>query len=264
MSQGAALVRLSTVGRSFRTARSEVRVLADLSMSVAPGEAVAVMGANGIGKSTLAGILAGVDDGFDGQVERASGVPPQSPMIFQDFRASLLPWLSVEANIGFPLALQGMSRADRRARVQDIVAQAPVRLQMDTPVKKLSGGQAQLVCILRGLIVSPQMLVCDEPFSAIDYPARLMLRKLISERCRMAKISLVMISHSIEDSLYIADRILVLSGNPATIVNEVVVETSECRDDNWVDGEYASALRRVLRDSLTATEASPLLPARNA
>ncbi len=242
------LVSLLNVGKSFRSAGAARRVLNGITMAMAAGEAIAIMGANGVGKSTLAGILAGIDSDFDGTLQMQPGTSLHSPMIFQDFRASLLPWLSIEANIGFPLMLQGMARAERRQRIQDIIGRAPVRLSMATPVSRLSGGQAQLVCVLRGLVVSPRMLVCDEPFSAIDAPARLMLRKLIREVCRAERIALVFVSHSIEDSLFMADRILILSGSPANISQEVTVASREMRDDEWLEGTYAGGLRRRLRD----------------
>jgi NitT/TauT family transport system ATP-binding protein len=246
------LVSLVNIGKSFHSPGAERRVLDGLTMTIASGEAIAIMGANGVGKSTLAGILAGIDSDFDGTMQMPPGAPRQSPMIFQDFRASLLPWLSIEANIGFPLMLQGMARADRRRKVQAIIDRAPVRLSMATPVSRLSGGQAQLVCVLRGLVVSPRMLVCDEPFSAIDAPARLMLRKLIREVCRAERIALVFVSHSIEDSLFMADRILILSGSPAKISQEVAVASPEARDDEWLEGPYAGGQRRILRNTFSS------------
>ncbi len=245
------LIRLSNVSKIFRNGNTERCVLSGVELEIAPGEVVAIMGANGVGKSTLGNIVAGVDSDFDGERLLAPGMAPQSPMIFQDFRASLLPWLSVEANIGFPLALQGIGRAERRRRVADMLARAPVRLQPGTPVGKLSGGQAQLVCILRALLVSPRMILCDEPFSAIDVTAHLMLRQLMAESSRAAGMSLVLISHNVEDSLYLADRILILAGAPARFTKEIAVSRDGDRGADWLDRDYAVGLRRQLRDALT-------------
>ena len=247
------LLRLSSVDKTFRSKRGIHRILSDISLTIQPGECVALMGPNGVGKSTLAGIIAGIDDDFEGRIERADALTPQAPMIFQDFKASLLPWLSVEANIAFPLMLKGVPSAERRRLVQAAIASAPRRLDVHTAVRKLSGGQAQLVSILRALVVSPALLICDEPFSAIDYPARIMLRRLIATTCRTGGIALVFVSHSIEDALFLSNRILVLGGNPASIVFDIPVGATCHRDEDWLDNPENIQLRRYLREALAKT-----------
>ena len=247
------LLRLSSVGKTFRSKRGIHRILSDISVTIQPGECLALMGPNGVGKSTLAGIIAGIDDDFEGRVERADGLAPQSPMVFQDFKASLLPWLSVEANIAFPLMLKGVPSKERRRLAQAAIASAPRRLDVHTAVRKLSGGQAQLVSILRALIVSPSLLICDEPFSAIDYPARILLRRLIATTCRTGGVALVFVTHSIEDALFLSNRILILGGNPASIVFDVPVGVACHRDENWLDNPENIQRRRYLREALART-----------
>jgi NitT/TauT family transport system ATP-binding protein len=250
VSAAAGVATLSQVGKTFRSAQGEHRILSNISMSIDRAETVAIMGANGVGKSTLAAIIAGVDESFEGKVERSSEAHHYAPMILQDFRASLLPWLSIEGNIGFPLALKGVPKLERTQRVRALLERAPARLDAATPIAKLSGGQAQLVCILRGFIDAPQLIVCDEPFSAIDYPARIMLRALIAETCRAQNIALLLVSHSIEDAVYLADRIIVLHGRPASIVEEIAMPPRRMRDPDWFDSNEGARFRRDIRFAL--------------
>lgn len=244
------IVTLSEVAKTFSSPAGSRPVLSNISFSIGRGEAVAVMGPNGVGKSTLANIVAGVDEDFEGTIARASGMRQQSPMVQQDYRASLLPWLSLEANIGFPLLLRGVSKEARTQAVRDILKQAPARLDASVPVSKLSGGQAQLACVLRGFIEAPDLLVCDEPFSAIDYPARIMLRALIARTCHARGTSLLFVSHSIDDTVYLADRIVVLRGQPASIDEEIVIDETGSRDGDWLDGERSADFRRRVRAAL--------------
>jgi sulfonate transport system ATP-binding protein len=244
------LVWLSNVGKVYLSSQGDRRILSNISLTIQKGEAIALMGANGIGKSTLARIIAGVDDDFDGKIERAGNQSSQARMIFQDFRASLLPWLSIERNIEFPLMLKGLPSNERHEMIRAIMARAPDRLDLSTPISKLSGGQAQLVCILRALVVSPNLLICDEPFSAVDYPARIKLRALLASMCHTSKIALIFVTHSIEDAMFLADRILILGGRPGSIVHEVPVGQSTSRDENWLDNSDNIQLRRMLREQL--------------
>jgi NitT/TauT family transport system ATP-binding protein len=158
--------------------------------------------------------------------------------------------LSLEANIAFPLLLRGVPAGERARAVTEILSRAPARLDASTPVSKLSGGQAQLACVLRGFIARPNLLVCDEPFSAIDYPARIMLRSLIASMCAEYGTSLLFVSHSIEDTVFLADRIVVLSGRPASIAEVISVPNKGSRDNAWLDGEGSADVRRQVRAAL--------------
>lgn len=246
-----AIVTLSSIGKWFAVPGGERRqILGGISLSIERGETVALMGQNGIGKSTFANIVAGVDLDFEGSVTRPPDTSQQCPMILQDFRASLLPWLSVEANIGFPLMLRSIGKAQRLKAVKEAIALAPSRLDTSVSVSKLSGGQAQLVCVLRGFVGTPDLIVCDEPFSAIDYQARIMLRALIAKTCRERNIALLFVSHSIEDAVYLADRIVIFRGKPAIVAEEVVVTETESRNDDWLDSERSAIFRRRVRAAL--------------
>jgi NitT/TauT family transport system ATP-binding protein len=230
------------------------RVLANVNLTIRAEETVALLGTNGTGKTTLAGIMAGIDNDFDGGVERAAELNLKIPMVFQDYRGSLLPWLSITGNITFPLALHGVGRTERDRLCSALLTRVPARLNLSTPTRRLSGGQSQLVCILRALIVEPKLLICDEPFSALDYRARLSLRALLEQACREFGVSMIFISHSIEDAILLADRVVVLSGAPATITNEITISTPRPRSVDWLESTEALSVRRSLRDLFLVME----------
>jgi len=246
------LIELRGVSKEFRLDRGVRRVLHDINLTINASEAISLVGPNGVGKSTLAAIVAGIDQKFSGELRRISDMPAQVPMLFQDYRASLLPWLSIRDNITFPLALRKISRAERNELCDEIIACAPERLDLRVPTRRLSGGQSQLVCILRTLIVSPRLIVCDEPFSAIDYQARLLLREVLGRICQERSIAMLFISHSMEDAILLADRVIVLKGNPATISNQITIETPRPRRAAWLDSVEAVEVRRLLRDAIEA------------
>ena len=245
------LIRLTAVSKSFASDGGSHCVFSGINLEIGRGEAVSLVGPNGIGKSTLAGIVAGIDPGYGGEIWRSPEIGPQSPVLFQDYRASLLPWLSISDNITYPLAVRGMPR-DARDEIRDaLLARAPARLDLKTATHRLSGGQAQLVCILRTLSVSPKLIVCDEPFSAIDYQARILLREELSRICCERGIAMLFISHSMEDAVLVADRVIVLTGQPATITADIAIDAPRPRQAAWLDGEAAIQARRRLREAIT-------------
>jgi NitT/TauT family transport system ATP-binding protein len=250
------LITLSTIRKYVSTSAGDRKLLDIDSLSINFGETVVLMGPNGVGKTTLANVIAGIDSEYEGTIRRAKEIEATIPVIFQDYRASLLPWLSIERNIEFPLHLRGIRLSERRRRVSELLTLAPSRLDFGTKVRYLSGGQAQLVCILRAFVVNPRILICDEPFSALDYPAKLLLRAYISQKCRSEGIGLLFITHSIEDAVYLADRVLILQGRPATITREFKLCAPYERDENWLEREEVIGLRRSLREALRMATSS--------
>ena len=181
---------------------------------------MSVFGPNGCGKSTLINMIAGLIPADAGEI-LFDGKPLSQikfGYVFQNYREALFPWLRSLENIEYPLKLMGMPKAERRARVERLVAHLGVKIDLTKYPYLLSGGQQQLVSIMRALVVEPEILFLDEPFSALDYEMTLFMRE------QLQRIFL-------EEAVYLADRVLLLSRHPARIADYVHYQTPRPRND---------------------------------
>jgi NitT/TauT family transport system ATP-binding protein len=170
-------------------------------------------------------------------------------LVFQNYRESLLPWRSVEDNIGFALELQGMNRMVRRERVKECLQDLRVSLPLDRYPYQLSGGQQQLVSILRSLIHSPDVLLLDEPFGSLDYRARLSMYDRIQDIFTEAKPTVVFVSHEIDEAILLSDRVLVLSSLPAKVVADIAVALPRPRKtEDVLKEEFLKVKRQVFNN----------------
>ena len=187
------------------------------------GQIVSIFGPNGCGKSTLMNMIAGlvpVDAGeilFDGKSLKDT----QIGYVFQNYRDALFPWLSARDNIAYPLKRQGMKPADVKARVDELVALFEIRFDLRRYPYELSGGQMQTVCIMRSLATRPEVLFLDEPFSALDFEMTLFIREKLQEAHLATGTTMVIVSHDLEDAVFLADRILLLTRRPTRIAEIV-------------------------------------------
>ena len=187
------------------------------------GKIVSIFGPNGCGKSTLMNMIAGlvpVDAGeilFDGKTLRET----QIGYVFQNYRDALFPWLSAWDNIAYPLKRQGLKPAEVKARVDELVALFEIRFDLQRYPYELSGGQMQTVCIMRSLATRPEVLFLDEPFSALDFEMTLFIRAKLQEAHLATGTTMVIVSHDLEDAVFLADRILLLTRRPTRIAEIV-------------------------------------------
>jgi NitT/TauT family transport system ATP-binding protein len=197
------------------------------------GKLISVFGPNGCGKSTLINLIAGlipVDRGeilFDGKPLRAI----KFGYVFQNYREALFPWLRSIENIEYPLKMMQLSKAERRARTERLVAHLGVKIDLNRYPYELSGGQQQLVSIMRALVVDPEILFLDEPFSALDYEMTLFMRDQLQRIFVETGTTTVLVSHDLEEAVYLADRILLLSRGPAQIADFVHYDAPRPRSD---------------------------------
>jgi sulfonate transport system ATP-binding protein len=203
-------------------------VLDHLSLRIAPGEAVSLVGPSGCGKSTLLRIVAGLDRQYQGEV-RVNDVPqhgpsPQIGVIFQEPR--LLPWLTVADNVGFEAGRGG----GRDPRVGHLLAEVGLAGQEHALPKALSGGMAQRVAIARGLFSQPDLLLLDEPFSAVDAMTRMRLQALLLSVTRAHGTAALLVTHDLDEALYLSDRVLLMSAAPPRIDREYRVARPRPRD----------------------------------
>jgi NitT/TauT family transport system ATP-binding protein len=197
------------------------------------GKLISVFGPNGCGKSTLINMIAGLvapDAGevlFDGR--------PLSDVkfgyVFQNYREALFPWLSAFDNIAYPLKLMHVARQERDRRVEQLVARLGVKIDLALYPYQLSGGQQQLVSIMRSLIVEPEIMFLDEPFSALDYEMTLFMREQLQRVFMETATTTVIVSHDLEEAVYLSDYVLLLSRHPARVVEFVPYDAPRPRTD---------------------------------
>jgi sulfonate transport system ATP-binding protein len=232
---------LETIGKTYPNG---VRAVDGVSLSVARGEIVAVVGGSGCGKSTLLRAISGLDRPSQGRI-LLDGEPITEPhekigVIFQEPR--LLPWLTVADNVGF--GLDHRPRAERRSRVADALARVGLTDKADVWPRELSGGQAQRVAIARALVPRPEVLLLDEPFSALDAFTRADLQDHLLALWADLKPTLVLVTHDVDEAIVLADRVLVMRPRPGRIFEEVATDLPRPRDRQSAAFDFAK--RRIL------------------
>ncbi|QEN89602.1 ABC transporter ATP-binding protein [Labrys sp. KNU-23] len=233
------------------------QALRGIDLSVAAGEAVAIIGGSGSGKSTLLRLVGGLEAATRGRVE-IEGAPLRGPaetvgLVFQEPR--LLPWLSVAGNVAF--GLDGLPRQERDRRVGEVLARVGLEGQGGRWPKELSGGMAQRVALARTLAARPRILLLDEPFSALDALTRASLQDHVARLWLEDRQTLLLVTHDIEEALLLADRVVILTPKPGRIEEMVTVNLPRPRDRDSAAFEQAKrylrkALDRSLHDQVPA------------
>lgn len=203
----------------------------NFDLEIASGKITCIFGPNGCGKSTLINMIAGLMPVDAGQMRFGGKSRSQTKIgyVFQNYRDALFPWLKASKNIEYPLLSAGLSRLQRKARVEELIEQFSVDFDLARYPYELSGGQQQLVSIMRALATRPNILFLDEPFSALDYEATLAIRDKLQEVFITNGVTIVMISHDLEEAIYLADHILLLTKRPTRVAERVVFDAPHPR-----------------------------------
>jgi len=200
--------------------------LKNIENRIEPGELVALIGRSGCGKSTLLHMMAGLLIPSEGCVRinshQVSKPSAKWNMMFQ--KASLYPWMNVKENAALGLLFDGMSKAEAGERVDTLLDMVGLHDKKDVNVQSLSGGQQQRVALARSLATEPEVLLLDEPFSALDAFTRTQLQEEVPNICRERGITMVIVTHDIDEAIAMADRVLIMSQNPGRIVGELSVD----------------------------------------
>ncbi|MEU2335552.1 ABC transporter ATP-binding protein [Streptomyces sp. NPDC013172] len=225
------MLRLDSVGRHF----GDQHVLDGISLSVPQGQLLSVVGPSGCGKSTLLRTIAGLLPVQEGTVTvdgtPVTGVPERLAVVFQEYGRSLLPWLTVRDNVALPLRRRGLPRAARRAEAETILERVGLHGVARRRPRELSGGMQQRVAIARALVPRPSLLLMDEPFGSLDAGTREDLEDLLLEVHRADDTTIVFVTHDIDESVYVGDRVVVLSPGPGSrVVRDLPVTLPRERD----------------------------------
>jgi len=232
---------LERVGKTYPNG---VHALGGVSLQVELGEIVAVIGGSGCGKSTLLRAIGGLDPASEGTVildgERITAPHEKIGIIFQEPR--LLPWLNVAGNVGF--GLNDRPKPERTQRVAAALSRVGLAEKANVWPRELSGGQAQRVAIARALVPRPEVLLLDEPFSALDAFTRTDLQDHLLDLWADAKPTLILVTHDVEEAIVLADRIMVMRPRPGRVFEEIGVDLPRPRDRQSAAFDFAK--RRVL------------------
>ena len=231
----------------------EHRALGGISFSVDEGEFVSIVGPSGCGKTTLMRCLSGLMQPTAGTVfmegRAISAVPEDLTLVFQDYSRSLYPWLRVADNVEFPLKDHRLPRAERRKRVAQALSDVGLTGHETKYPRQLSGGMQQRVAIARALAYRPSMLLMDEPYASVDAQTRESLEDMLLDVWERRNKTVLFVTHDIDESVYLADRVLVLSKGPSQVIADITVDIARPRDqiDTKADPEFVELRAEVAR-----------------
>jgi NitT/TauT family transport system ATP-binding protein len=225
-------LHIEGVSKVFSSVSGEVFALNDINLSITAGEFVCLLGPSGCGKSTLLNAIAGFSLPTRGKVifngAEVTAPGPERAMVFQEY--ALFPWMTVAANISFGLEIKKIPKGEIAEKVQTLLDKLQLREFSDRFPKDLSGGMRQRVAIARALAVDSPILLMDEPFGALDALTRRSLQEELLRIWMEFKKTVIFVTHSIEESIYLADRIVVMTYRPGTIKQVVPIDLSRPRD----------------------------------
>lgn len=236
-----AVLELKQIHKSFAAAGGRLKVLAGLSLRLYHGEIVALVGPSGCGKTTLLNIIAGQLRVDRGELDKSPEL--RTAYVFQEPR--LLPWKTVEANIA--LVQQNFLTSDEARDFRSrLLEETGLAAYKDAYPLQLSGGQRQRLELVRALAVRPQLLLMDEPFQSVDLALRHQLQKLVLEEQTSEQFSILLVTHSPEEAVLLADRVLILSDKPAVILREFTISTPR-PNRSYKNEEIALISEEILR-----------------
>ncbi|WP_007026159.1 ABC transporter ATP-binding protein [Saccharomonospora iraqiensis] len=222
------------VRKVFEGKSRTVEAIRELTFSVRPGELACIVGPSGAGKTTLLKCVAGLLGVTDGEVvlegERVTAPPPGMAVVFQEYGRSLFPWMTVRANVELPLKEKKVPRGERRRLVRESLEAVELDHVADSYPWQLSGGMQQRVAIARAVAYEPRVLLMDEPFAAVDAQTRADLEDLVRSLWRRLGVTVLFVTHDIDEAVYLGERVLVLSMAPTLVLADVPVDLPDERD----------------------------------
>jgi NitT/TauT family transport system ATP-binding protein len=254
-------VKVNGVSKVFNQGRpNQVDALIDVDLVVEPGEFVSLIGPSGCGKSTLLRLIAHLIEPTSGDIA-VNGKPAAQARLDQDYgmafqQAGLFEWRTVEKNIELPLELKGWDKSRRRARAQEMLELVKLPEFAKHMPWQLSGGMQQRIAIARALAAHPELLLMDEPFGALDEMTREHMQAELLRICGATETTVVFVTHSIPEAVYLSDRVVVMSPRPGRITDVIDVDLGRGRnEDTREDTSYYATITQV-REALRKVESS--------
>jgi len=246
------------VGKVFGSGSDSVEALSDIDLSFAPGDFVSLIGPSGCGKSTLLRLIADLAQPSRGELI-VNGKSPRQARLDRDYgmvfqAATLLDWRTVRKNVELPLEIMDFDAGARAARAEEMLALVQLDRFADHFPWQLSGGMQQRVAIARALAFSPAILLMDEPFGALDEMTRELMQQEVLRIWEETAITVVFVTHSIPEAVFLSTRVLVMSPRPGTISEELVVDLPRRRDENTREDPHYFELITEVREGLRRRE----------
>jgi NitT/TauT family transport system ATP-binding protein len=231
-----AVVRLDGVSKQYGSGAGALLALDRVSLTVGRGEFVCLLGASGCGKSTLLSLVAGLDAISGGTLDTGGR---RVSLMFQE--AALFPWLSVAGNVELPLRLNGVARADRRRRAEELLEVVRLKGFGNKRPHELSGGMKQRVALARALAQDADILLMDEPFGALDAMTRDILHDELERIWRERELTVLFVTHNVREAVRLGDRVILLSSRPGRVIEDFEIKTARPRriDSPEVSGQAA-------------------------
>lgn len=239
-------IALSQVEVHFGDGRQAVRALDNIDLRIAPGEFVSVLGPSGCGKSTILSAIAGFMAVSAGEVrvdaQRIAAPGPDRGVVFQQH--TLFPWKTVLNNVEFGLKMRGVPRAERRETAREILGHVGLSEFLDHYPHQLSGGMQQRVALARVLVNRPRVLLMDEPFCALDAQTRLQMQQMLLALWHELHMTVVFVTHDVDEAVFLSDRVIVLTPRPARIKREIAVRLPRPRTPEVLTSPEFTQLKR--------------------
>lgn len=251
-------IKLNNLSMSFGQGANQVLAVNDVNLTVAPGEFVSIIGPSGCGKSTLLNVVAGFTPPTNGQAlldgAPITGPGPERGVVFQQY--SLFPWMSVRKNVEFGLKMQGVAASKRETTARTLLGLAGLLAFENHYPDQLSGGMKQRVGIVRALATSPQVMLMDEPFGALDAQTRVVMQQILTNMWQKFRLSVLFITHDIEEAIFLSDRVFVMTARPGRIKAELPIPLPRPRTAEMMSSvefiQILHKLRNLIREESLA------------
>lgn len=232
----ASLISIQEVSKLFGTQK----VLQQISLDVKKGEVIAILGKSGCGKSTLLNLIGGFEQPSSGQIlldnELVTKASKRCIMLMQNY--GLLPWRSIQKNVELALEGTDLSKEERQQRAQQTLKLVGLDNRLSALPSELSGGMQQRVAIARALVIQPEVILMDEPFAALDTFTRYYLQDELLSIQKKENTTIILVTHDIDEAIYLADRIFIMSPNPGRIHRELPIRSAKPRDRSGSDFQH--------------------------
>lgn len=261
---GTPMLELTQAEKRYITRRGDVQALMPTDLKVQRGDFVGIVGPSGCGKSTLLSIVGGLDKPTGGsllvQGKPLTGPGPDRCVVFQRF--ALFPTKTVSGNIAFGLRMAGVAKPERDRRVAELIEMVGLKGFEKAYPHELSGGMQQRVALARALIVRPEVLLMDEPFGALDAQTRIMMQEEIARLARELELTVMLVTHSVDEAVYLCNRIVIMTARPGAIKEEVHIDRNVAWKRESVDEamshpdftELHSKIWRSVREEMAITK----------